>query len=89
MALRKIIVLDNGLTGNYHKVDTFIVKDASIRVIMHLYKDTNARKNGLKPILDKSYMFEAIVPSGVNTNIYKYVYTLLKSLDYFEGSTDI
>lgn len=95
MALQKTLVLDNGLTATdaYHKITLLEVIargetcTAVARVTSYL-NSTKADENGAA-LLERSFTMTTFNKADSSQSAAAQVYTYLKTLDEFDGATDV
>lgn len=85
MALKKVKVLDSGVTGEYWKVSKVSVKDKKeLQATLSLYTSKEASDEGKKDLGEKVIFKVDITPSQAVSNLIEVAYVKVKELAALE-----
>lgn len=100
MALSKTVSTAFGVNATYWKIDTLVCNRVvdTASVVVSGYLDQNARNSGAAPLIcnthnmgstDYAAYFAPAVLDVVDVNVFQQTYDWLKTLDFFQGATDV
>ena len=87
MALYKRIISENGIVSYYHVIQqVYLDKDGNLDILVNHYADEHYRKENADNPVGTDFYYGSVGKPSVS---FEEAYTVLKSLEIFEGAEDV